>query len=152
MSKEFAPHDPSCEGVKRRNKPHGFKAAQLSPVLHDSLQAEPRLKTKLAKHVVQQYLSSNPTSSFVKSVVKFAREDLYGSDHNQAALLMAIKTAMEKKGHTMIVYEMGKEAQKEIIPDQYKKDHKWRHLESWKRDNIPKGDPRRRYVQIRRAH
>jgi len=52
---------------------------------------------------------------------------------------------MEKKGHTVVVYEMGKEAQKEIIWDQYKKDDKQRHLESCKQDNVPKGDPRRKY-------
>jgi hypothetical protein len=145
MSKDFVPHDVNCEGVKCKNKPHGFKATQLSPILHDSLRAEPNLSTKSAKNVASQYLSSNPTASFVKKVIKFAREDLYGSDCDQAALMMAIKAAMEKKGHIVNVYETGKEAQKQIIHEHHKKEHKQCHLESCKCDNIPKGDPCRKY-------
>ena len=57
---------------------------------------------------------------------------------------MAIKTAMEKKGHVVNVYEVGKEAQKEIIREQFKKAHKKEHIE--RLQNLPDGEPRCKYM------
>ena len=59
-----------------------------------------------------------------------AKEDLHGTNMDQAGMMMAIKAAFEKKGHTLNVYETrGKESQKNIISKQYKKEHKKAHLE-----------------------
>ena len=61
-------------------------------------------------------------------------------------MMMAIKAAFEKKGHTLNVYETrGKESQKNIIHEQYKKEHKKAHLEHCKCEGIKAGDPRARY-------
>ena len=72
-----------------------------------------------------------------------AKEDLYGEKEDQAALVMAIKTAFEKKGHVVNVYEVGKEAQREIIWEQFKKEHKKEHIEHCK--NLLEGEPHRKY-------
>jgi hypothetical protein len=53
--------------------------------------------------------------------------------------MMAIKAALEKQGHVMNVYEVGKESQKEIIREQHKKDHRKQYLDACK--DISHGTP-----------
>jgi hypothetical protein len=87
-----------------------------------------------------------PKESYAKRALATAKEDLHGTKMDQAGMMMAIKAVFEKKGHTLNVYETrGRESQKNIIHEQYKKEHKKAHLEyCQQREGIKAGNPRAR--------
>jgi hypothetical protein len=87
-----------------------------------------------------------PKELYTKRALATAKEDLHGTKMDQASMMMAVKAAFEKKGHTLNVYELrGKESQKNIICEQYKKEHKKAHLEHCKHEGIKAGNPHARY-------
>ena len=139
----FTPHDEYCTGIKFKQKNQTITASEASPVLHDALRADPDLSEDSARTILTKYTSASLSKSFIQRAKAMAKEDLYGEKEDQAALVMAIKTAFEKKGHVVNVYEVGKEAQREIIREQFKKEHKKEHIERCK--NLPEGEPHRKY-------
>ena len=146
----FSPHKDHCVGVQAgKQKNHTATSSHLSPVLHDLTRSNTEVTEEAACKLLQPYLHSSPSKSFIQRAKKCAEEDLYGLEDEQARLIMAIKVAYEKKGHTVNVWEAhGKESQQEIIREQHKKLHKKAHINHCKKEGIEKGDPRARYKYV----
>jgi hypothetical protein len=135
----FTPHGEYCNGAVLKQKKHMMESTSLAPTLYDSLRVNPKLHWKLTRNILSPYLLSLPSHAFIQCTLEWVRKDLHGNRYNQAALMMAIKAALEKQGHVMNVYEVGKESQKEIICEQHKKDQRKQYLESCK--DISHGTP-----------
>ena len=97
----FTPHDKYCTSIKFKQKNQTITASEASPVLHDALRADPDLSEDSARTILTKYTSASLSKSFIQCAKAMAKEDLYGKKEDQAALVMAIKTAFEKKGHVV---------------------------------------------------
>jgi hypothetical protein len=135
----FTPHGEYGNGAVLKQKKHTMESTSLAPTLYDSLRVNPQLHWKLTRNILSPYLLSLPSHAFIQRTLERARKDLHGNRDDQAALMMAIKAALEKQGHVMNAYEVGKESQKEIIREQHKKDRRKQYLDACK--DISHGTP-----------
>ena len=141
---KYVPHMENCGSFKivRIKKRHNFTSTEIAPVLYETVRANKFISLNDCKVTLRRFLSSEPSTEYVFRAKTRAIEDIYGKKELQGAKMLALKAAVEKKGHALDLLECGKSDMRKILLDEDKK----RHAVKRKVGNLKKSDKDWKYA------